>query len=131
MKYNKCTTRRKAVASLGSVALGGVLTGCNTREDEPNLSIEKVWMEITETSALQVFMRVSNSGDEVGEPMARVKITRDDELIGEKKQTLVTIPMSQSMLQGTFSPLEKNVPRSEYTASGTLPDQRWVTASES
>lgn len=126
--HNETISRRKVLSSVGGVACAAVTAGCSG-SDNASFTIKDVSIKrIEQTNDLQVSMRVRYTGDSAGKFWGHVRLERDSELIGEKRQRLQAIPTSSSGMRGTFLPLEPDVPLSEYTASGTIPGHDWVTA---
>ncbi len=74
-------------------------------------------------------MVVTNDGDGVGNPWGKVKIEREGGLVGRKKQKMTVIPLSESVLEGTFNFPDYDSDAT-YTVSGTISGHDWVTADE-
>ena len=126
MNKQEPVTRRRTLLKAGVVSLAGMTAGCSSSEDMPELDIQDISAETTDAPRIRATMVVSNNGGAVGTPLGTIKVERNGDLLGQKKQKMTVIPKSEAKLVGDFGFVDYDR-ETTYTVSGTIPGYDWVT----
>ncbi|PSP38331.1 hypothetical protein BRC71_06575 [Halobacteriales archaeon QH_7_65_31] len=126
MNKQEPVTRRQTLLKAGVVSLAGMTAGCSSSEDMPELDIQDISAETTDAPRIRATMVVSNNGGAVGTPLGTIKVERNGDLLGQKKQKMTVIPKSEAKLVGDFGFVDYDR-ETTYTVSGTIPGYDWVT----
>ena len=129
MDKEEPVTRRRTLLKAGVVSLAGMTAGCSSSEDMPELDIQDIFAETTDAPRIRATMVVSNNGGAVGTPLGTIKVERNGDLLGQKKQKMTVIPKSEAKLVGDFGFVDYDR-ETTYTVSGTIPGYDWVTPEE-